>query len=106
MTKPATIAPAKPEIKMKRSAGARFAKLVPNSLKAKPLFVKYSINRTLSTIKMTTIGYIIAIIHDILNSIFNKNPIPKNNTKKSNMDMINITIVTKNSPYNLSLTVY
>jgi Mn2+/Fe2+ NRAMP family transporter len=33
------------------------------------------------------------MIHDILKSMFSKKPIPKNNTKKSNIDIISVTIV-------------
>lgn len=40
------------------------------------------------------------MIHDILNSIFSKKPIPKKSTKKSNIDIISVTIVrpTKTPP--------
>ena len=93
MTIPARIAPANPLLKIKISAKARLEILCPRSVKAFTLFVKYSINRTWSMINRAINGYITAMIQDILNNILSKKPIPKNNTKNNNIEMMSVTIV-------------
>jgi len=93
MAKPAAMAPAKPLPKIIRSAGAKRTRLAPRLEKEADGDVKYSVNFTLSTISNATTGYTAAMIHVIRNSIFNKNPIPKNKTKNNNMEMSRTGIV-------------
>jgi hypothetical protein len=50
-------------------------------------------NLTLSTIKIAIIGYMIAMIQDILKSIFRIKPIPKNNTKNNKIEIIKTTML-------------
>ena len=98
MITPERIAPISPEDKINISAKANDKILLPKAEKDAPGFWKYSINLTLSIIKIQTIGYTIAIIQDMRKSIFNKNPIPKNKTKNNSID------ISKTGKLNMSIT--
>jgi hypothetical protein len=102
MAAPATMAPAKPLDKMMMSAIFSEENLCKSWENAESVFVKYSMKRTLSTMRIAIIGYTIAMIHDIRNNMFSKKPMPKNNTKNNSTEIINTTIL-KKSP---SLTYY
>lgn len=95
---PERIAPNSPKDKINISAKAKDIILLPRAEKESLGFWKYSINLTLSIIKIQTIGYTIAMIQDMRKSIFNKNPIPKNNTKNNSID------ISKTGKLNMSIT--
>lgn len=99
MTKPANIVPKKPLAKITISTTFKFANKLNTVEKASDGLVKYKLNLKLSTINKTIMGYKNAIIQDDRKIIFNKKPIPKNNTKNKSKDTANCTIFNRRSPY-------
>jgi hypothetical protein len=89
MTIPAMIAPINPLVKTKISTKCSASKSDPNFDNDVSGAVKYSKKLTLSTIKITIIGYIKAITHVERKTIFNRNPIPKNKIRNRTIDINN-----------------
>lgn len=94
MTTPDKMAPKNPLDKIITSALPNAEKLSASILNDSAGSVKYLKKRTLSTIKITTIGYTTAISHEVLSNIFKIKPIPKNNTINNNIDTSNCGIPT------------